>query len=106
MLRVDVLIPLGVIIGTGPPQGQVVATGSTIGLVVSAAGGPPVNAPNILGATSGSAVSALMARRLTPSLGCEQSQTPSQNGTVIAQVPQGPVIEGSTIYITIGKPSC
>lgn len=100
-------VPLGDVMGSNPPAGQVVASGSQISFVVS---GDDVSVlvPNVVGDTGESAASTLGSLDLTVTKTCQVAVSPTQDGIVVSEEPEagGAVSVGSIVTISITQLSC
>jgi serine/threonine-protein kinase len=98
-------VPAGQVIGTDPAGGTQAPRGSTVRLFVST-GPQNVLVPNVVQSPEAQAQSTLTAAGFKVQVVTVPS-TPSNNGIVLAQNPQGDTQapQGSTVTLTVGKSS-
>lgn len=95
-------IPAGMVVDTDPAQGQQVANGSTVNLVLSDG---KVAVPQLVGLTRDQAVAALTDKDVLLSTQIETEHSSQPAGTVIRQsaAAETAVAQGSTITITVSQ---
>ena len=93
--------PKGIVVGTDPNAGESVAAGSTVTVLVSAG---PAKVPNVVGRPEAAAIRKLGAAGFDVEVS-EDTTTPADPGTVLAQSPQGltDAPRGSTVTITVSR---
>ena len=91
--------PKDTVIETNPNAATSVEAGSTVTVVLSSG---PVDVPNVVGLSQGTATSRLQNAGFRVSTTYD-ARTPSQSGTVLRQDPSGQAPRGSTVHIVVSR---